>query len=115
MSREWIDHEGLAGEAVERIHALKQAQSQPFALNKIGHVVLRVQDMQRSVSFYANVLGFEISDVYPDSMMPGGMVFMRCNRDHHGIALVGGASGPTRSAPPAPCTRTTRSSCPSTW
>ena len=23
--------------------------------------------------------------------MPGRMVFMRCNRDHHGVALVGGA------------------------
>jgi catechol-2,3-dioxygenase len=24
-------------------------------------------------------------------MVPGGMVFMRCNADHHGVALVGGA------------------------
>jgi catechol 2,3-dioxygenase len=31
-------------------------------------------------------------------MMPGGMVFMRCNTDHHGIALVGGAAQPSRSA-----------------
>src|SRR6202035_2675284 len=34
-------------------------------------------------------LGFAVSDVYPDEMMPGGMVFMRCNADHHGVALVG--------------------------
>ena len=62
----------------------------PFHINKIGHVVLRVTDMQRSVRFYTELHGFEVSDVYPDDMMPGGMVFMRCNRDHHGVALVGG-------------------------
>src|SRR5207248_2867641 len=34
--------------------------------------------------------GFEVSDIYPDAMVPGGMAFLRCNADHHGIALVGG-------------------------
>jgi catechol-2,3-dioxygenase len=28
-----------------------------------------------------------VSDVYADDMMPGGAVFLRCNTDHHGIAL----------------------------
>ena len=37
--------------------------------------------------------GFEISDVYPEEMVPGGMVFLRCNPDHHGIALVGSMKG----------------------
>jgi catechol 2,3-dioxygenase-like lactoylglutathione lyase family enzyme len=64
---------------------------QPFALRKIGHVVLNVSDIERSVRFYTEVLGLQISDRYPDSMVPGGMVFMRCNTDHHGVALVGGA------------------------
>ena len=45
--------------------------------------------MERSVRFYTEVLGFEISDIYPDEMVPGGMVFMRFNEDHHGVALVG--------------------------
>ena len=62
----------------------------PFRIRKIGHVVLRARDLQRSVAFYTKVLGFRVSDVYPEEMMPGGMVFMRCNADHHGIALVGG-------------------------
>ena len=43
------------------------------------------------MAFYTGVMGFRISDVYPNSMMPGGMVFMRFNGDHHGVALVGGA------------------------
>ncbi len=64
----------------------------PFQLRKIGHVVLNVSDLEASVRFYTGVLGLEVSDRYPDSMVPGGMVFMRCNPDHHGVALVGGAS-----------------------
>ena len=61
-----------------------------FELRKIGHVVLRSRNLDRSVDFYKRVLGFKVSDVYGDDMMPGGMVFMRFNDDHHGIALVGG-------------------------
>src|SRR5207249_5923685 len=64
-----------------------------FQLRKLGHVVLNVTDLERSVRFYTDLLGLEISDRYPDSMVPGGMVFMRCNADHHGVALVGGARG----------------------
>jgi catechol 2,3-dioxygenase len=63
----------------------------PYELRKIGHVVLNVTDLEASVRFYTEVLGLQVSDRYPDSMVPGGMVFMRCNTDHHGVALVGGA------------------------
>ena len=61
----------------------------PFRIAKLGHVVLNVGDLQRSVKFYTQVLGFSVSDVYPTETVPGGMVFMRCNADHHGVALVG--------------------------
>jgi catechol 2,3-dioxygenase len=61
----------------------------PFNITKIGHVVLNVTDLERSVKFYTQVMGFKVSDVYPHNMMPGGMVFLRFNADHHGIALVG--------------------------
>lgn len=63
--------------------------STPFAVQKIGHAVVFVADIERSRRFYADVLGFAVSDVYPASMMPGGMVFLRCNGDHHCLALVG--------------------------
>ena len=62
----------------------------PFSLRKVGHVVLNVTDLEASVRFYTEVLGLLVSDRYPDSMVPGGMVFLRCNTDHHGGALVGG-------------------------
>jgi catechol 2,3-dioxygenase len=45
--------------------------------------------VERSARFYTELLGFQISDVYSEEMVPGGMVFLRCNPDNHGIALVG--------------------------
>jgi catechol 2,3-dioxygenase-like lactoylglutathione lyase family enzyme len=77
-----------------RLRAAISQKAPPFSLNKIGHVVLRVADLERSIAFYTGVLGFKVSDIYGDDMIPGGMVFMRCNADHHGVALIGGASGP---------------------
>ena len=66
----------------------------PFDIRKVGHVVLYVTDLERAVDFYTRVLGFRVSDVYPDTMMDGGMVFMRCNADYHGVALVGAGEPP---------------------
>ena len=69
-----------------------------FQLRKIGHVVLNVSDLEAAVDFYTAILGLQVSDRYPTSMVPGGMVFLRCNTDHHGVALVGGASKLERSS-----------------
>ena len=62
----------------------------PFAVRKIGHAVIFAADLERSTRFYTDVLGFKVSDVYDGTKMPGGMVFLRCNGDHHCLALVGG-------------------------
>jgi catechol 2,3-dioxygenase len=71
--------------------------STPFAVRKIGHAVIFVSDIERSKRFYTEVLGFRISAIYPGSMMPGGMVFLRCNSDHHCLALVGeGDAAPSK-------------------
>jgi hypothetical protein len=40
-----------------------------------------------------------VSERYPDTMVPGGMVFLRVNPDHHGVALVGGATKSERTSP----------------
>jgi catechol 2,3-dioxygenase-like lactoylglutathione lyase family enzyme len=79
---------------VERLKNSATPHDIPFEIQKLGHVVVRVRDLQRSVDFYTKVLGLKISDVYPEDMMPGGMVFLRFNPDHHGIALVGGVDEP---------------------
>ena len=70
----------------------------PFQLRKIGHVVLNVTDLEASARFYTEVLGLDVSDVYSDSLRPGGVVFMRVNADHHGVALFGGASRVDKSS-----------------
>jgi catechol 2,3-dioxygenase-like lactoylglutathione lyase family enzyme len=75
---------------IDLLKTMARPKGLPFRIGKIGHVVLNVSDLERSVRFYTDVLGFSVSDVYGDDMMPGGMVFMRCNADHHGVALVGG-------------------------
>lgn len=74
----------------EQLKRAGRPHGMPFRIGKIGHVVLNVADLERSVRFYTQVLGFEVSDIYPEAMVPGGMAFLRCNPDHHGIALVGG-------------------------
>jgi catechol-2,3-dioxygenase len=76
---------------VEKLRNMAPAQGMDFHISKLGHIVLQVSDLERSTAFYTQVLGFKVSDVYPDEMMPGGMVFLRCNTDHHCLALVGAA------------------------
>jgi catechol 2,3-dioxygenase-like lactoylglutathione lyase family enzyme len=73
----------------DRVKSLIRPRGLPFQIGKIGHIVINVRDVAKSAEFYTQILGFQISDVYPDEMVPGGMAFLRCNTDHHGIALVG--------------------------
>jgi catechol 2,3-dioxygenase len=61
----------------DRVRHLRRPHGLPFRIGKLGHVVLNVRDVERSARFYTEVLGFEISDVYPEEMVPGGMVFLR--------------------------------------
>lgn len=78
---------------VEKLKKVTAPTGMPFRIGKLGHVVLQVSDLERSLTFYTQVLGFKVSDVYPEEMMPGGMIFLRCNTDHHCLALVGAADG----------------------
>jgi catechol 2,3-dioxygenase-like lactoylglutathione lyase family enzyme len=77
----------------EKLKSMTPPKGMDFHIGKLGHIVLRVSDLERSTAFYTQVLGFRVSDVYPDEMMPGGMVFLRCNTDHHCLALVGASAG----------------------
>ena len=82
---------------VDELKRLARPKGMPFRIGKLGHVVINVRDVARSVHFYTEVLGFEVSDIYPDAMVPGGMAFLRCNADHHGIALVGAMADAARN------------------
>ncbi|MGH8688788.1 MAG: VOC family protein [Burkholderiales bacterium] len=96
MPRGVVDLEGLLSPEAKALRDMAPARGMPFGIRKLGHVVIMVQDLERSTAFYTGVMGFRVSDVYPDTMMKGGMVFLRCQTDHHSLALVGGAaSAPT--------------------
>ncbi len=82
---------------VEKLKATAAPKGMPFRITKLGHVVLQVSDLEKSLSFYTQILGFKVSDVYPEKMMPGGMVFLRCHTDHHCLALVGAGTGQAKS------------------
>ena len=71
----------------EAISRLERPSGLPFRIGKLGHIALHVRDVERSARFYTQVLGFQVSDVMGDDAIPGGAVFLRCNTDHHGIAL----------------------------
>lgn len=49
---------------------------------KLGHLVLKVRDIHKSVKFYTDVVGLEVSDWIAENM-----VFLRCGVDHHDLAL----------------------------
>ena len=84
----------MSGKTItERLEALAPATGTPFKITKIGHIVLGCRNLERSVEFYTQILGFKISDIYEPDMVPGGMVFMRFGEDHHGVGLVGAMPG----------------------
>jgi len=84
-----VDLDGLHDPEIEALKRVHPPADMPFKIGKMGHAVLVVCDIDVSVRFYTQVLGFKVSDVYPDSMVKGRMVFMRFNEDHHGLGLVG--------------------------
>ena len=97
MPRGVVDVDGIQSPEMQALKNKRTPDDLPFNITKIGHVVLRCQDIEKSVAFYTDILGFRVSDVYPDSMIHGKMVFMRCNNDHHGVALVGGVNQPSKN------------------
>lgn len=67
-------------------------------LDRIGHVVLKVRDLDRATAFYSELLGLK---VMATGRYPGGLVvrFLAANaRDHHELALM--EVGPDAADPP---------------
>ena len=61
---------------------------------RIGHVHLKVADLERSLSFYKDLLGFKVMQRYGD-----GAVFISAGGYHHHIGL---NTWYSKNAPPAP-------------
>jgi len=66
----------------------------PIRTRKVSHVGLNVSDVERSIKFYTEILGFKLSD-----RNDFGMAFLRNQNDHHTIALAKGPADGT-GAPP---------------
>ncbi|MBI4527303.1 MAG: VOC family protein [Deltaproteobacteria bacterium] len=81
---------------MEKLRKMTPPPGLPFKIQRLGHVVLMVSDLERSVTFYTQVLGFKVSDIYSEDLQPGGFAFLRCSTDHHTIALVGAGSGESK-------------------
>jgi len=62
--------------------------STPIRVKKLGHVVFRVSDVERSTRFWTEIMGFVVSD-----RNERGMVFLRHGSDHHSIALAAAELG----------------------
>jgi catechol 2,3-dioxygenase-like lactoylglutathione lyase family enzyme len=54
----------------------------PVRIKRLGHVVIQVRDLERSIRFYTEVLNFRVSD-----QATAGGVFLTAIGDHHTIGL----------------------------
>ena len=64
------------------------------AQTRIGHIHLKVADLQRALAFYRDLLGFEVTTYYGDQA-----VFLSAGGYHHHIGL---NTWQSKNAPPAP-------------
>ena len=55
----------------------------PVKVKKIGHFVYEVSDIERSVKFWTEIMGFEVTE-----SNELGIVFLHYGVDHHGIGLI---------------------------
>jgi len=81
--------EPYTGATYEFYDHMRQWGGQPFKptvarIQRLGHFVLKVPDLDGASRFHTEVLGFRVSD-----MIDGTICFMRChpNPYHHGVGL----------------------------
>lgn len=72
----------------------KKAPHRVHPATRIGHVHLKVANIERALSFYRDLLGFEVTQWYGDEA-----VFLSAGGYHHHIGL---NTWQSRNAPPAP-------------
>lgn len=100
-----VDPNGIATE----IYCGRAVESKPFYPSRpisgyktegegLGHVLVFSDDVDASVSFYCNLLGFRVSD-FIEVPTPRGKLraaFLHCNPRHHSIAFLGAPGAPKR-------------------
>lgn len=71
-----------SADAPAGLHPAEYKGKSHISVNKLGHMVYEVSDIERSVKFWTEVMGFHETD-----RNEHGMVFLRCGSDHHAIGL----------------------------
>ena len=56
-----------------------------ISVSKVGHIVLRVRDLEKSLSFYCGVLG--LKEVARRDFGQGPIAFLSTGNSHHDVAL----------------------------
>ena len=56
-------------------------ETRTFAIQSLGHVVLRVRNVERSEPFYRDVLGLQVRERHPTR------IFFTCGQQHHDLAI----------------------------
>jgi catechol 2,3-dioxygenase-like lactoylglutathione lyase family enzyme len=65
----------------------------PVSVSKIGHIVLKVEDLDSACAFYCGILG--LKEIARRDFGEGPMAFLSTGNSHHDIALV--AANPPNS------------------
>jgi catechol 2,3-dioxygenase-like lactoylglutathione lyase family enzyme len=79
---ELVDPENRRLRISAAVEPYPDADDAPDRPRKITHVVLNAAQLEKSLKFYEDVLGFKVSDWSENQM-----VFIRCNADHHSISF----------------------------
>ncbi|AWT51480.1 VOC family protein [Mycolicibacterium smegmatis] len=64
------------------VRAAGVTSTDPVRPRRLGHIVLGSPNFDRSYAFFADALGFKVSDV-----VRGVGVFLRCSTDHHNVLI----------------------------
>ena len=79
------DPAGLRVELIRMRDAQRKPGTTGVVPRKLGHTAFFCADVQKTVDFYTQVLGFRVSDWIGDFF-----VFMRCGPDHHTVNFLRG-------------------------
>jgi catechol-2,3-dioxygenase len=85
----FTDPDGFLVELVAGVDAVRDPYgARDVKPQDLNHVVLNVGDIERSESFYRDLLGFKMTDRFI-----GGLSFWACNANHHSLAFGRAADG----------------------
>jgi catechol 2,3-dioxygenase-like lactoylglutathione lyase family enzyme len=70
----------VASDVTPRLY--REIEPEEAIPRKLSHIVLMSPHAEQTLAFYREKLGFRVSDV-----ILGGLTFMRCTTDHHGVAI----------------------------